>query len=316
MSASRKVQVEATVSRELARAVGTLASVAAEADGVGALSEASRLALGPDSPPGSRHLIAQLGDEVTGYAQVWPDGSAELVVAPAERRRGIGRSLWECANAEGAQRVWAHGDLPAAQAFAAALSLVPTRSLLKMGRPLTEDDLCPRPLPEGYASLTFAERVTTAADPIGELQALNAAAFAGHPEQGSLSVEDLRTRMAEPWFDPEGLIYVVDTGTGEEGRDRAPVAFHWTKIDTGPGRPPATGEVYVVGVSPAYQGRGLAGPLTDLGLAHLASRGCTDVELYTEGDNAAARHTYERAGLRVLTADRVYASAKQGRIDP
>lgn len=310
MSGSTQVLAQQALRPEHSAAVSALAAAAAETDGAAALSEASRLAMGADPRAGTRHLIALAGDLVIGYAQVWPDDSAELVVAPAERRHGVGRALWERADAEGAQRIWAHGDLPAAQAFAAALNLVPTRSLLKMGRPLTEQDHRPRPLPPGYASLTFAERAESAADPVGELQRLNAAAFADHPEQGRLSRADLLTRMAEPWFDPHGLIYVVDTEAPDDSGDRAPIAFHWTKIDAGPARPRA-GEVYVVGVSPAYQGRGLAGPLTDLGLAHLLSRGCTDVELYVDGENLPARQTYERAGLRVLTTDRVYAPIRR-----
>lgn len=300
-----QLQVQPTLTVENAEAVTRLAAAAAEVDGVAALSEASRLAVGPDSPAGTRHIIARDGTQITGYAQVWPDDSAELVVAPDERRRGLGRLLWEHARGAGAERVWAHGDLPAAQRFAQALGLRPVRALLKMGRPLTADDLSPRPLPPGYAVTTFAARAESADDPVGELQALNAAAFAHHPEQGRLSTADLRARMAEPWFDPEGLLYVVDTEAG----DQAPIAFHWTKIETEPGHAPTTGEVYVVGVSPAYQGRGLAGPLTDLGLAHLAARGCTEVVLYVDGDNTPARRTYERAGLRVLTTDRVYAPA-------
>lgn len=279
----------------LAGQITELATAAAHADGVAALSEASHLALRRPTP-GTHHLLAHDGDTLTGYAQVWPDASAELVVGPEFRCHGTGSALWNEAQDQGAARVWAHGDLPAAQAFAAANALVPTRSLLKMGRPLTGADRIPRPLPEGYAVLTFADRATSTPDPVGELQVLNAVAFAGHPEQGRLTVADLEARMAEPWFDPEGLIYVVE--------ETAPVAFHWTKVDPAE---PQTGEVYVVGVSPAYQGRGLAGPLTDLGLAHLVSRGCAEVELYVDGENAPARATYERAGLRVLTTDQVYA---------
>lgn len=298
------ISVTAQLSAEVAGQVDRLAAAATEVDGVAALSEASRLALPAPSPAGTHHILAESDSAASllGYAQVWPDHSAELVVAPSARRQGIGTELWEQCLEAGAERVWAHGDLAAARAFAVARGLEPVRSLLKMGRPLTADDRSPRPLPMGYASLTFAERAPVAADPVGELMRLNAAAFADHPEQGRLTREDLEARMAEPWFDPTGLIYVVDTGEPEEPA-AGPIAFHWTKVEPGS----AAGEVYVVGVSPAYQGRGLAGPLTDLGLAHLAEQGCAEVELYVDGENTPARTTYERAGLGVLTTDRVYA---------
>lgn len=286
----------------VAAQVTALCAAAAQVDEVAALSEASRLALTSPSPDGTRHVLARSATDpgLLGYAQIWPDHSAELVVAPTSRRQGVGTALWQrCAEA-GAERVWAHGALPAARAFAEARGLTPIRSLLKMGRPLTAADRDPRPLPVGYASLTFADRAPVATDAVGELLRLNAAAFADHPEQGRLTREDLEARMAEPWFDPTGLIYVVD----ESAPGAGPIAFHWTKIE-----PESTaGEVYVVGVSPAYQGRGLAGPLTELGLAHLAERGCAVVELYVDGENTPARATYERAGLDVLTVDKVYAS--------
>ena len=47
---------------------------------------------------------------------------------------------------------------------------------------------------------------------------LNAAAFARHPERGWLTVADLHERMAEPWFDPAGLLLVVEEATGAAGR--------------------------------------------------------------------------------------------------
>ena len=289
----------------LADAVRALAEDAADTDGVSALSEASRLALAPGSPPGTVHLLAQEAGELVGYAQVWPDRSAELVVSPGHRRQGVGTALWGGAAGAGAVRVWAHGDLPAARAFAESGGLTAVRSLLRMGRPLSDADRDPRPLPEGYAVTTYADRAPAVDDPVRELQELNATAFAGHPEQGRLTVADLRARMDESWFDPEGLLYVMDpTDPG-----RGPVAFHWTKIEDGDEDTPVAGEVYVVGVHPDHRGRGLAGPLTDLGLAHLAARGCRKVVLYVDGDNAPARATYERAGLSVESTDRVYARA-------
>jgi mycothiol synthase len=313
---SHRVRHQGGLDATLAGAVLGLAREAEDHDGVGALSEASRLALRPDPPPGTVHLLVEDEGRLQGYAQVWPDHSAELVVAPAERRRGVATALWRAATDAKAARVWAHGDLSAARDLAGALGLTPVRSLLRMGRPLTAADRSPRPLPDGYASTTFASRAPFAAraDPpqelVAELQALNAAAFADHPEQGRLTVSDLRARMGESWFDAAGLIYVVETGRGDVApEERPPVAFHWTKIEPDQDPERMVGEVYVVGVHPAYQGRGLAGPLTDLGLAHLAERGCAAVVLYVDGENAPARATYERAGLTVQATDRVYAVA-------
>ncbi len=64
---------------------------------------------------------------------------------------------------------------------------------------------------------------------------------------------------------------------------------------------PGVGEVYVVGVDPAAQGRGLGRTLTLVGIGHLARRlGSHDdpaVMLYVEADNTAAVNTYRAAGL-------------------
>ena len=156
---------------------------------------------------------------------------------------------------------------------------------------------------------------------------LNAAAFSRHPEQGRLTVADLHERMAQHWFDPAGLILVVDDATGRSSpstgprwsravvlrrahgsgtaadqrrRDRAGPRFRDGEVRDG------TGEVYVVGVDPAYQGRGLGGPVTRLGLAHLARLGLGEVELYVDGDNTAARRTYERLGFTDAAVDGQY----------
>ena len=106
--------------------------------------------------------------------------------------------------------------------------------------------------------------------------------------------------MAQPWFDPAGFILVEATDAPGDV-----VAFHWTKVDPEQRStldPTATaGEVYVVGVHPAYQGRGLGGPLTALGLAHLARLGLPEVELYVDGDNTAARRTYARPRIHATS---------------
>lgn len=302
----------ASVDPATADALRGLWARALEADGVGAVSEAFRLAVGPEPRPGVVHLLRLADDDtLVGYGQVAsagsPDAVAELVVDPDHRRAGHGRALLDAALAEGTRSTWSHGLLPAAAGLAASAGLVLTRSLYRMTRPLTEDDAIEPVLPQGFSVRSFQPGRDDET-----WVALNAAAFATHPEQGRLTVADLHERMAQPWFDPAGFLLVVEDATDTV------VAFHWTKVEPGTtsGRAHGsgtdevrhgTGEVYVVGVDPGHQGRGLGGPLTRLGLAHLARLGLAEVELYVDGDNTAARRTYQRLGFTDAAVDGQYS---------
>lgn len=279
-------------------AVRGVAARARERDGVAPLGEAFELAL----DEGGHHLLARSGDTLLGYARLADDGSAEVVVDPPARGRGVGRALVEALLAADPEvRVWAHGDLPAARTLAARLDLQVARELLVLARPLTAEDATAPPLPAGLRARPFVPGADDA-----ELLAVNAAAFAHHPEQGSLDQAGLEQRMALPWFDPEGLILLVE-GEGDGRTDgEEVVGFHWTKVEGG------VGEVYVVGVRPDHQGRGLAGPLTRLGLSHLAGRGLTEVELYVEGDNTPALATYTREGFARRDVHVMYSRVVHG----
>ena len=181
---------------------------------------------------------------------------AELVVHPNARRRGIGSAMARTGLSEGGDgaRIWAHGNLEPARATAAALGLVVVRELLQMRRPLA--DLPPVTVPDGV-------RITTYSGPAddAELLRVNNAAFAWHPEQSGWTEADIAERRGEPWFDAAGLFMAVDEHSGKL------LGFHWTKMHSGD-----LGEVYIVGVDPAAQGRGLGATLTLVGLHHLAER--------------------------------------------
>lgn len=315
-------------------AVRALAAACRHADGVSPLSEAFDLALdrpgrhlvitdpvatadltvaGPDATAATAApavatdaapVIATDAAHVIAYAGVAPDGSCELFVDPRHRRSGLGRDTWDAARGRGAHTLWGHGALPAGEAFARAVGLTPVRTLLRMQRPVTPGDPDVDTVTASLPSSVVMRRFVPGADD-ETLARLNAAAFADHREQGSLTVDDLRARMGQPWFDPQGLFFLVpaDDPQGE------PVAFHWTKHDIA--QDPRIGEVYVVGVHPAYQGRGLARPLTRLGLAHLAAAGVAAVDLYVDADNAAAVATYAREGFAVAASDVAYAVAPE-----
>lgn len=287
----------ASLSSEQLGAVRRSADAATRADEVAPLSEAFLLAL----PREGEHLLATDEGEVLGYAQVAADGSAEAFVDPSARAKGVGTALVEALLQRHPEaRPWAHGDLPAARALATGLGLDVVRELLVLSRPVAEGDEEDPELPAGVTRRRFEPGRDDEA-----LLAVNAAAFAGHPEQGDLDAAGLAERMAQPWFDPDGLILLEGDGDGLAG-------FHWTKIDPPDGD---IGEVYVVGVRPDLHGRGLGGPLTRLGLAHLARRGVREVELYVEGDNHPALATYRRAGFERKAVHVMYSRPVHGSVE-
>lgn len=302
-----------------------VAAEAAHLDNVAALSEATLLRLPPGGdaqapgPDGTRsaaakpgaggteqpptparpsHYLARRAGELAGYAQLHApvDGPAwaDLVVAPPHRRTGIGSALLAALTKTApAVRVWAHGALPAAQRFAEQRGLVQVRELLLLGRPVDPADAeVAVTLPAEFSVRPFAPADTA------EWVQVNARAFADHPEQGRMTEHDLAERARQPWFDPTGFLLLHDTDAPSGPRL---AAFHWTKVEHG------LGEVYVLGIDPDYQGRRLATPLTQLGLAHLAGRGVSQVQLYVEGDNTAALATYQRAGFHRVSSDLMYA---------
>ncbi len=263
-------------------------AAATEADGRAPLNEAALLHLRHRGLAGSTLLVA--GDPLTGFAWVHGDhdepGGTEidLVVAPEDRGVGIGAALASAAAASVAGKVsaWSHGNHPAAAALAARLGFDRVRDLWVMRRPL-DVDLPPLWHVDGVDVRTFVPGRDEEA-----FLALNAEAFARHPEQGGMTRADLDERMAEPWFDPAGFFVAEST------EDHSLVGFHWTKVHH---ERPAHGEVYVVGVSPRAQGSGLGSLLTLTGLHHLAGLRLPEVILYVEADNAPAVGVYTRLGF-------------------
>lgn len=262
-----------------AGALRELVGAAAVADGVSPLSESFRLRL---RHGGGTHLTAvAAGGRLVGYAQLHGD-EAELVVHPAYRHGGVGRTLLDAVldrAGAGPLRMWAHGDHPSATALGVPAGLERYRVLWRFqrdaARPLPE-----YPLPAGLRVRAFVP----GADEDAWLR-VNARAFADHPDQGRMTRDDLALREAEPWFDPAGFLLAVDDADRIAG-------FHWTKIH--PGR---LGEVYVLGVDPDAQAGGLGKALALAGLRHLHAAGVTRVMLYVDEDNPHAVTLYRKLGF-------------------
>lgn len=292
----RSLQTYASLGPERTEAVLALLAEAARADGQQAVSEQGRLQLRGGERDGVSHLLLSVDDELVGYAQLEDTDpveppAAELVVHPSYRGNGHGRALGSALLAASGKRlrVWAHGGHSAARHLAQVLGLTLFRELRQMRRPLTGLELPDPVLPEGVTVRTFVPGRDDAA-----WLALNAAAFAHHPEQGALTQRDLDDRKAEAWFDPEGFFLAE--------KDGRLVGFHWTKVHAAE----RLGEVYVLGVSPGAQGGGLGRSLTTIGLRHLAGQGLPTVMLYVDADNKAAVSVYERLGFVTHETDLMY----------
>jgi mycothiol synthase len=189
--------------------------------------------------------------------------------------------------------LWLHGPTAADDAVARDAGLVLERELLELRvtLPLTT----PVRWPGGVTVRTFVPgRDETA------WVEVNNRAFAGHPEQGAWTVDTLRAREREAWFDADGFLLAFD-GDGLAG-------FCWTKVHgAAPPREPRAGEIYVIGVDPDRQGTGLGRALVVGGLDSLTQRGITDGMLFVDAANTAALALYESLGFVTRRLDRAYA---------
>jgi mycothiol synthase len=243
---------------------------------------AARIEARDGAPPLSDQALAQLGSPAVvhlsiadGYAQLAGDSLELAADEPAYA------ALLDAAeaSADGQLLVWTHGTRTPLAGVLAQRGFTKQRVLHQLLLPSLDNLPHDPALAEGVQVRPFAPDRDEEA-----WLALNAAAFAHHPEQGQWTLADLRAREAESWFDPAGFLLADRAGEL--------LGFHWTKVHED-GR----GEVYVLGVAPQAQGLGLGAALLVRGLRHLAGRGCPDVLLYVDDDNGAAMRLYARYGF-------------------
>ncbi|MGH9086931.1 MAG: mycothiol synthase [Acidimicrobiales bacterium] len=238
---------------------------------------------------------------LAGCAVLLPGDGAwalEVAVHPAwcDGDRTVEEQLVRASVGEVAQRggtavrLWLRAPPPERTALARRLGFDAERELLQLRVPL--------PLPTDVAASPRDVRVRPFAPGRDEERwlAANNRAFATHPEQGGWALTDILVREREPWFDPAGFLLHEE--------DDQVAAFCWTKVHRD-SRPPL-GEIYVIGVDPAFQGRGLGRALTVAGLEHLAGRGVPVGMLYVDGANAPARALYGSLGFTPHRVDSAY----------
>jgi mycothiol synthase len=278
--------------------VTELLDAAVRADGHPALADHQWLDLVQGGRSGFAGLVAweEGHQHPIAYAQVSRGNDSwglELVVHPHHRydMAGIGPAMLDAAldvvAAEGGGHVhwWVFEPTTIHLDLAEHAGLRPGRRLLQMRRSL------PVGIPFDVATRTFR----VGADEEAWLE-VNNAAFAWHPEQGGWTLDTIRGRESEPWFDPEGFLV--------HERDGRMAAFCWTKVHDDV--VPPLGEIYVIAVHPDFHGHGLGRALTLAGLQSLAERGLEVGMLYVDEDNHSAVGLYRALGFTIHHVDRAF----------
>ena len=283
---------------EEAAAIAALVSSAAAARGHLLIDDDTWRELVAGRPSGrASFLVCTPGaTAVVGYAQLdaGPDAwrLAYVLDPDAEEDLAIGRELCRAAlgvvaaAGGGPVRCWVRLPSATDDEIATAVGMDRERDLHQMRRPLPVE---PDPSPQ-IATRAFRVGLDEPA-----LLALNNRAFAGHPEQGAWSTGTLLEAEREPWFDPGGLLVHESDGLM--------LAFCWTKIHDGE---PPVGEIWVLGVEPDAQKRGIGQAMLRTGLVSLQSRELRTAMLYVDAGNLRAVKFYRAAGFSVDHDDRAY----------
>ena len=285
----------------------SLISAAADLDGIPPVAEHVLLHLRHGGDKSDSHFIAEQSGKIIGYAHLdltdQVEGpSAEVVVHPNFRGKGVGTSLIkELLNTTGnTLRLWSHGDLPGAQNIALGSGFIRTRTVIQMRRSLVD------PIPELDNSIPIRSFLVGIDN--SEWISLNNAAFAHHPEQSNWNERDLQIRFNEDWFDSTGFLVAEIDGQM--------FGFCWTKIHGGHSHKHSDnepmhdhdpiGEIYIMGVNPKFQGRGIGRQVTIAGLRHLRYQGIFSAMLYVDASNSAAISLYTSLGFNEWGRDVLY----------
>ena len=281
-----------------------LINAATQQDGTPPISEHILLHLRHGGDKSDSHLLIERDNKVIGYAHIDATDlvagpSVELVVHPEHRKGGLGKTLLTkareiCGNK---MRLWAHGDLSAAQKLAEENGFERIRTVIKMRKDLSDVHTHQH----NFYIRTFLPGIDNA-----EWLELNNQAFKDHPEQGNWSEKDLQTRLNESWFDPNGFFVAIENSKM--------IGFTWTKIHGGHSHKhdedseqhdhDPIGEIYITAVS--KPGVGLGKVLTETALAYLKRSGLTSAMLYVDSNNQPALHLYKSLGFVEAAQDVMY----------
>jgi mycothiol synthase len=222
----------------------------------------------------------------------------DLTVHPDARRRGHGRRLAmaarDMARRRGDDRLDLHVPmhLPASVAFAQALGMRYRSSLWQFELSPAAAAAVPAPVfPDDIVVRIWDDDIDT---DFVAWTAFMTAAFEGHPTSMTWTPAVVEHVHAGPSFDASGICIVAE-------RDDPTRFVAFTRVETETEESGGLlGEVGLIGVLPAWRGRGLGRALLRWGIAELRSRGVGRIVLAVEAANDRATALYRSHGFEPI----------------
>jgi mycothiol synthase len=234
-----------------------------------------------------RTLVATEDERIVGWCFLRAD---ELFVHPDFRRRGHGRRIVEAFVArlrdEGEPYVKLHvPDLPAALAFRDALGFTYHSSMWLFELDPSVEVPAPR-FPAGIVARTYRD------DDLEGYARAARESFADHPTPLTFTTEMIAHSHGLPDFDPSGILVLFADGDDD-------TIIGWTKNEVERGAPDGRrrGFVSLIGVIPAFRGRGLGRELLRWAIEWARANGAGTIELNVEAANERALELYRRTGF-------------------
>jgi mycothiol synthase len=261
----------------------------------------------PNHVPEEDVFVAEAAGKVVGYIDVRSElgiGRAVLdcLVHPGHRRKGLATELFHRASRRarevGARVVQVNvpEENAAAKSLLAKLGFGFIRRFLELRRGLSklhladaeQDALSSRHLQAGEED---------------KLVQIQNRSFAGTWGYNPTAVEEIGYRLSLTGCSPEDVILIF-------AADR-PVGYCWTLVnpEASAAAGPNVGRIYMLGVDPDYQGRGIGKRALLAGLAHLRGKGIEVAELTVDSQNAAACALYESGGFKISSTSAWYEKA-------
>ena len=243
----------------------------------------------PGLDPASNCLLLESNDRLRGYCLVHPEPAIERAVLEMEiepELAGGARGQLLLRGAIGRAK-----DLGAKVLHLCRNPFDEADFLLREGFTVSRaywDMLCSEltlptvPTPPEFTIRSFG----TGDAPI--LTQVQNAAFSGSWGFSPNTVEQIDYRTKMPNSSPEGILFISD--------EEQTVGYCWTNLM--PVNAGARGIIGMIGVVPAYRGKGISRPILLAGMEYLRSFGVVDIGLEVDGQNDAAIGLYKSVGFQ------------------